>query len=119
MRIRQTVILSTRLSGRAIKPGEEHGVVVQESLPELAEPPQYHVILVNDDYTPMDFVVEILQQFFEMDRVRATRAMLDIHQKGKAICGTYRSEIAETKVVQVNDYSRLNQHPLMAVMEKV
>jgi len=122
MTTERTTVLSTRLSGKQPDTDagtqSEHGVAVEESRPKVEEPPRYNVVLVNDDYTPMDFVVEILQGFFSMDRVRATRVMLQIHQQGKAICGTYRSEIAETKVVQVNDYSRVNQHSLMAVMEQ-
>lgn len=83
------------------------------------KPPMYNVILLNDDYTPMDFVVEVLRIFFNMDSERATDIMLDIHYKGKACCGTYTAEIAETKVSQVSSYARENQHPLKCKMEKV
>ncbi len=83
------------------------------------EPPSmYHVILNNDDYTPMDFVIDILAKFFSMDLERATQTMLQVHYEGKAICGTYSAEIAETKVAQVTMYSRENEHPLLCTMEK-
>lgn len=88
------------------------------SSPKLAPPPMYRVVLINDDYTPMDFVVEVLEFFFAMDRERATRVMLDIHTKGKAICGTYTRDIAETKATQVVEYARENQHPLMCQVEQ-
>jgi len=73
--------------------------------------------LNNDDYTPMDFVIEVLIRFFRMNNERATDTMLQVHYKGKAVCGVYSAEIAETKVVQVNQYARENQHPLLCTME--
>lgn len=85
---------------------------------ENAKPPMYNVVLLNDDYTPMDFVVEVLRKFFNMDSDRATDIMLDIHYKGKARCGTYTAEIAETKVSQVSSYAQENQHPLQCKMEQ-
>ncbi|REL35500.1 ATP-dependent Clp protease adapter ClpS [Thalassotalea euphylliae] len=84
----------------------------------IDEPPRYHVVLLNDDYTPMDFVVEVLRRFFNMDSEKATEIMLTIHYKGKARCGTYSAEIAETKVDQVVRYAAENQHPLQCSMEK-
>lgn len=93
------------------------GLLVQEAEPELKEPPQYKVLLMNDDYTPMDFVIEVLQQFFSLDHTAAVKVMLDVHTKGKGVCGTYTSEIAETKVQQVNDYARASEHPLLCTME--
>jgi len=92
--------------------------VVQEAKPKLKRPPLYKVIILNDDYTPMEFVVHVLEIFFSMDRVLATRVMLQVHTQGKGICGTYTREIAETKVAQVNNYARENQHPLLCTMEK-
>lgn len=92
--------------------------VVQEAKPKLKRPPLYKVIILNDDYTPMEFVVHVLEVFFAMDRVLATRVMLQVHTQGKGICGTYTREIAETKVAQVNNYARENQHPLLCTMEK-
>jgi len=95
----------------------EDGLVVQETRPKLKQPPLYKVVLLNDDYTPMDFVVHILEIFFGMDRESATRIMLEVHTRGKGICGVYTHEIAETKVAQVTNYSRENQHPLLCTTE--
>ena len=81
-------------------------------------PAMYNVVLNNDDYTPMDFVVEILERFFSMNIEQATQIMLRVHYEGKAICGTFTAEVAETKVVQVTMYSRENEHPLLCTMEQ-
>jgi ATP-dependent Clp protease adaptor protein ClpS len=107
-----------RLMG--MKPGNEreHGVAVETSKPELARPPLYSVLLLNDDYTPMDFVVEVLVRFFAMNIEKATQVMLHVHTRGRGVCGVYTREVAESKVAQVNEYSRLNQHPLLCTMEK-
>ncbi len=78
----------------------------------------YKVVLLNDDYTPMEFVVYILENFFTMDREKATRIMLHVHTQGKGVCGVYTRDMAETKVAQVNDYSRMNNHPLLCAMEE-
>ena len=77
----------------------------------------YKVILVNDDYTPMEFVVHVLENFFGMNREKATQIMLNVHTKGRGVCGVFTRDIAETKVVQVNDYSRKHEHPLLCTME--
>jgi len=90
---------------------------LQEQKSELKPPPLYKVLLLNDDYTPMEFVVHILEQFFGLGREKSTQIMLHVHTKGKAVCGIYTSEIAETKVAQVNDYARENEHPLKCEME--
>jgi ATP-dependent Clp protease adaptor protein ClpS len=95
------------------------GLLVEEEKPKLQPPKQYKVLVINDDYTPMEFVVQVLMMFFAMDHAKATRVMMSVHTKGKGICGTYSHEIAETKVDQVNEYSRMNQHPLMCTMEEV
>ncbi|MEM7255271.1 MAG: ATP-dependent Clp protease adapter ClpS [Pseudomonadota bacterium] len=95
----------------------DDGTVVQESKPKLKRPPLYNVVLLNDDYTPMEFVVHVLERFFSMDREKAVRVMLHVHTEGKGVCGTFSREIAETKVAKVNDYSRENQHPLLCTME--
>ena len=94
-------------------------ITTQEIKPKLKRPPLYKVILLNDDYTPMEFVVQVLEIFFAMPRELAMRVMLQVHLQGKGICGTYTREIAETKVAQVNRYARENQHPLLCTMEKV
>lgn len=97
------------------QPGDE--LVVQEAKPRLQRPPLYKVILLNDDYTPMEFVVVVLQRFFRKTREEATRIMLHVHQKGIGICGVYTREVAETKVRQVMMFSSENQHPLQCTME--
>lgn len=98
--------------------GPDHGVAVEETRPEVDRPPLYRVILINDDFTPMEFVVVVLETFFSMDRERATQVMLHVHTRGKGICGTFTREVAETKVTQVNEFSRSRQHPLLCTMEK-
>ena len=92
--------------------------ILEKNKTRLSPPPMYKVILINDDFTPMDFVVKVLRHFFFMDEEMATRTMLKIHAEGVAICGIYPNDIAATKVQQVNEFSRQNQHPLMCVMEK-
>lgn len=94
------------------------GLAVEEEKPKLKPPQQYKVFVNNDDYTPMEFVVQVLMMFFAMDNAKATRVMMSVHTKGKGICGVFSHEIAETKVDQVNEFSRLNQHPLMCSMEE-
>lgn len=101
---------------RETEPGS--GAEVQESRPQTKEPPLFKVVLVNDDYTPMEFVVEVLQTFFYMDRNKATQIMLHVHTRGKGVAGVYTYEIAETKAAQVNEYSRKHQHPLLCTMEE-
>ena len=95
-----------------------HDLAVEEARPKLKRPPLYQVVLLNDDVTPMEFVVEVLEKVFGMDRSRATRIMLEVHTRGKGVCGIYTYEIAETKVAQVNGYSRQHQHPLLCTMEE-
>lgn len=98
-------------------PEIEGDVAVQEAKPELKPPPMYRVILLNDDYTPMEFVVEVLETFFNMNREKATQVMLTVHTQGKGVCGQFTRDIAETKATQVNQYARDNQHPLIAEIE--
>lgn len=93
------------------------GQVVQETRPELRKPTLYKVILLNDDYTPMEFVVVVLEKFFRKNREEATQIMLQVHQKGMGVCGVYTREVAETKVRQVTVFSSENQHPLQCTME--
>ncbi len=94
------------------------GLVVEEAKPRLQTPPLYKVIMINDDFTPMEFVVQVLQLFFHLTREQAVQIMLQIHQTGRGVAGIFPAEIAETKVAQVNAYARKNQHPLLTVMEK-
>jgi len=99
--------------------GEGHGALLLERTREkVEEPPLYQVLLLNDDFTPMEFVVETLQRFFRLSREQSTQVMLEVHTKGKGVCGVFPAQIAETKVAQVNAFARENQHPLLCVMEK-
>jgi ATP-dependent Clp protease adaptor protein ClpS len=102
------------------RPGDrpDRGVALAEAAPETKVPPLYRVVLLNDDYTPMEFVVEVLERFFAMNRQMATRVMLEVHTRGKGICGVFTYEIAETKVSQVTSYSREQQHPLLCTLEE-
>ena len=97
---------------------EDDGVAVEEAKPKLKRPPKYKVLLLNDDYTPMEFVVHILEDFFSMNREKATQVMLNVHTKGMGVCGVYSRDIAETKVELVNTYARESQHPLKCTMEE-
>mgnify|MGYP001177272216 CR=1 FL=1 len=98
-------------------PHHDDGVAVQEAKPKLKKPPLYKVMMLNDDYTPMEFVVHVLEEFFSLDRPMATRIMLEVHTRGHGVCGLFTHDIATTKVEQVNAYSRENQHPLLCTME--
>ncbi|WP_027859814.1 ATP-dependent Clp protease adapter ClpS [Marinobacterium jannaschii] len=97
----------------------DHGVATQEAKPELERPSLYRVVLLNDDYTPMEFVVEILMLFFHMDEEKATQVMLSVHTQGKGVCGVFTREVAETKAAMVNQYARDNKHPLLCEIESV
>lgn len=97
---------------------DDVGLVTEVARPKLKPPPMYKVILNNDDYTPMDFVVHILESFFGMNREKATQVMLHVHTRGKGICGIFTKEIAETKMSQVNEYSKQNEHPLLCTIEE-
>lgn len=90
---------------------------VQEARPQVKEPSMYQVIMYNDDFTPMEFVVGVLEQFFNMDRTLATRVMYEVHTTGKAVCGVFSKDVAETKADQVTDYARTHQHPLLCSTE--
>ena len=98
-------------------PGTGLGVATR-TRDKTKKPQPYRVLMLNDDYTPMEFVVHTLQRFFKMDLEQATRVMLHVHQKGVGGCGTFTYEVAETKVSQVIDYARQNQHPLQCTLEK-
>lgn len=94
------------------------GGIVAPAKPKLKKPSMYRVLLLNDDYTPMEFVVLCLQRFFRMSIEDATRVMLHVHQRGVGVCGVFSYEVAETKVGQVTDFARENQHPLQCTLEK-
>jgi len=100
-------------------PDEDRGLAVEEARPKTKKPPLFRVVLLNDDYTPMEFVVEVLELIFGMDRQKATRIMLEVHTKGKGVCGVFTYEIAETKVAQVCSFADQNQHPLLCTLEEI
>ena len=95
------------------------GVAVDEVKPKVKKPKLYRVMLLNDDYTPMEFVVYVLQTLFGIDRDKATQIMLEVHTHGKGVCGIFTKEVAETKSSQVNNYSRESEHPLVSEIEPV
>ena len=102
-----------------IGPDEDRGLAVEESRPETKKPPLFRVLLLNDDYTPMEFVVEVLELIFGMDRPKATQIMLAVHTQGKGVCGVFTHEIAETKVAQVSAFADQHQHPLLCTLEEI
>ena len=97
--------------------GADTGVVTRVK-PKTKKPSMYKVLLLNDDYTPMEFVVYVLERFFNKQSEEATQIMLHVHQRGVGICGVYSYEVAETKVTQVMDFARQNEHPLQCTLEK-
>ena len=112
--------LVTRMQGdddRTNGPGRGTAVITRTK-PKTKKPSLYRVLILNDDYTPMEFVVHVLERFFQKDREAATRIMLHVHNHGVGECGVYTYEVAETKVTQVMDFARQHQHPLQCVMEK-
>lgn len=117
----ETGLIDWHLSPRMADTPDEHeadgDVAVQTAPPQLKRPPLYVVILLNDDYTPMDFVIEILQQYFALNLDQATQVMLTVHYEGKGIAGVYPRDIAETKANQVNNYARSQGHPLLCQIE--
>ncbi|WP_444921999.1 ATP-dependent Clp protease adapter ClpS [Microbulbifer sp. CnH-101-G] len=119
MSILQVIKLGSSDSGEDYLEGEgsDGGLALEEAPPRLKRPPMYKVIMLNDDYTPMDFVVETLELFFGVNRERATELMLQVHTRGKAVCGVYTRDIAETKAAQVNQFAQENEHPLLCEIE--
>ena len=115
-KISETSAMTERKSTDPIADG--HDLAVEEVAPKLKQPSLYRVVLINDDYTPMEFVVEVLESVFAMERNRATRVMLEVHTKGKGNCGIFTYEIAETKVAQVMGIAQQQQHPLLCTMEE-
>ncbi|MEQ8557034.1 MAG: ATP-dependent Clp protease adapter ClpS [Henriciella sp.] len=105
-------------SGPSRTDGTDGTGLATETRVKTKKPSMYRVLLLNDDYTPMEFVVFVLEQFFNKSREQATRIMLHVHQKGVGVCGVYTFEVAETKVAQVMDLARRNEHPLQCTMEK-
>ena len=109
--------LNPRMSDAENPDHEQGDVAVQTAPPEVKRPPMYAVVLMNDDYTPMDFVIEILQQYFALNLDQATQVMLTVHYEGKGEAGVYPRDIAETKANQVNNYARSQGHPLLCQIE--
>lgn len=103
----------------ANSPYEDDGAILEAVKLEIKPPRRYQVVLLNDDYTPMDFVVEVLERFFGMDEAKAVNVMMAVHTQGKGVCGVYSKEVAEMKVMQVNNYAHEHQHPLQCQMEIV
>ncbi|MHB1373160.1 MAG: ATP-dependent Clp protease adapter ClpS [Thauera sp.] len=97
---------------------KQDDLVLEAKRTRTRPPPMYKVLLLNDDYTPMDFVIVVLQKYFGMDRERATRVMLQVHREGMGVCGVFPRDIATTKVEQVTSFARQHQHPLACVMEE-
>ena len=106
-------------SGSDHEPPHGHSLAVEPARPKAAKPPLFQVLLLNDDFTPMEFVVEVLRHFFGLDQERAVQIMLHVHTRGRGVCGVFTREVAETKVTQVNEYSHSHQHPLLCTMEKL
>ena len=104
-------------NGKRGEEGPGTGVVVKAK-PKTKKPSMYKVLMLNDDYTPMEFVVHILERFFNKNRQEATRIMWHVHKRGVGVCGVYTYEVAETKVTQVMDFARQHQHPLQCTLEK-
>jgi len=119
-RIPGTDFVEWRMSNSIRRPdeGDPGTGVATKTRPRTKRPSLYRVLLLNDDYTPMEFVVLVLERFFQKGREEATRIMLHVHQHGVGECGTFTYEVAETKVTQVMDFARKHQHPLQCVMEK-
>lgn len=117
IRMRRNYIVQLMANRKSPAGGNQTGVITRTQ-PRTKKPSMYKVLLLNDDYTPMEFVVHVLERFFGKGRDEATRIMLHVHQKGVGICGVYTYEVAETKVTQVMDFARKHQHPLQCTMEK-
>jgi len=105
------------MSVRYLTEIEEKRLTESLKKPAFSEPKKYSVFLLNDDYTPMEFVVDVLKRFFYLNEALAVQVMLQVHMQGRGVCGVFTHDIAETKVSQVNDYSRANQYPLLCSME--
>lgn len=103
--------------GDSYEDDHDGSVAFAEARPKLKRPPLYKVVLINDDYTPMDFVVHVLQAFFNMNHEQASHVMITVHTQGKGVCGIFSRDVAESKAAQVNQFSRDNEHPLLCEIE--
>ena len=117
----ENILLTLSMSDEGVDDGfpdhHDGDIALEEARPKLKRPRMYRVVLLNDDYTPMEFVVEVLETFFNMNREKATQVMLTVHTKGKGVCGLFTRDIAETKAELVNQYARECQHPLLSEIE--
>lgn len=111
-------IFNTFNQGDEGNPRHDEHVITETSKPALKRPSLYKVVMMNDDFTPMDFVVEVLMSFFALTEEKATQVMLTVHTEGKAVCGVYTRDIAETKAAQVNQYAAECQHPLLCELQR-
>lgn len=110
---------SGNMGGDNLPGGQQGDLAVESAKPKLKPPSRYQVVMLNDDFTPMEFVVDVLQTFFGMNLEKASQVMLIVHTRGRAVCGVYSRDIAETKAFQVNQYSREHQHPLLCEIERI
>ena len=118
MTTRMAVRMAVRMAGRDDGEGDDLTGIKVETRPKTKRPPLYKVLILNDDYTPMEFVVHVLERFFGLSHAQAFEIMLTVHKKGLAVVGVFSYEIAETKVAQVMDFAQRHQHPLQCTMER-
>ncbi len=113
-----SAVLSMKINSAADEDdNHQGGLAIAPAKPKLKRPPLFKVVLLNDDYTPMEFVVDVLEQFFALNREKATQIMLAVHTQGKGVCGIYPKDVAETKAMQVNQHARDCGHPLLCEVE--
>ena len=112
-------MINIKLSNNSDEYESNSSSLVELKEPKLKKPSLYRVILLNDDYTPMEFVIYVLQTFFSYDKEKATQIMLAVHTKGKGVCGIYTKEVAETKSNQINNFAKQNEHPLVSDIEPI
>ena len=113
-----SAVLSMKINSAADEDdNHQGGLAIAPAKPKLKRPPLFKVVLLNDDYTPMEFVVDVLEQFFALNREKATQIMLAVHTQGKGVCGIYTKDVAETKAMQVNQHARDSGHPLLCEVE--
>lgn len=113
----ENIQLTLNKDMKVLSQSDDGDVAISPIKSKLTPPPMYKVVLLNDDYTPMDFVVDVLRIFFGMNSEKATQIMLRVHTEGKGICGVFSKDVAETKMLQVNDFSKESEHPLLCSIE--
>ena len=115
----QSLMNLIKLNKKSEDFGSNTSALVELEEPKLKKPPLYRVILLNDNFTPMEFVIYVLQTFFGYDKEKSTQIMLAVHTKGKGVCGIYTKEVAETKSNQINNFAKQNEHPLVSDIEPI